>query len=328
MRLKLKTSLQQNKTLLILSLVCLLLGTISILLGDLVIPAIVAVLALIFIFDLPGRQFSIGVSIALIILNILAFIFELAVSLFAPEAIILAFVLSLSFCRRTKKSETVLVMCLTAVAFTALTFIIIPFALGEASSFVDVRTYYNELIESIRTLFVSNTMELYSSMSDSMGVEVTEAMVESVFNAQISLVISYVTIAGFALVGVSMKLFEFLFIKIAEEKSPAIYWRFHTSNVFAYFYVALILISIFVGSSGGVFGIAIGNLYNIFMVVYAYVGLNALLAILTMKFRPLTSVIILILALVVALSLTLHVSAAFGVLFTIRKNRELTIKEE
>jgi hypothetical protein len=80
--------------------------------------------------------------------------------------------------------------------------------------------------------------------------------------------------------------------------------------------------------SNGVLGIAVGNLYNIFMVVYAYVGFNYAVAVLSIKFKPTTSIIILLVITLLAMSMALGLLAMFGVLFTIRKNRELSFKEE
>jgi hypothetical protein len=160
------------------------------------------------------------------------------------------------------------------------------------------------------------------------GIEITEAMVAAAFDAQLSMVISYIVIVGFVLVGISMKTFDAVFSRIAEDKSPVISWRFMTSNVFAYFYIILVVLSILTSMSNGVLGIAVGNLYNIFMVVYAYVGFNYAVAVLSIKFKPSTSIIILLVITLLAMSMALGLLAMFGVLFTIRKNKELSFKEE
>ena len=328
MNLILKSSLSQKKTLLILSLLCLLIGAFAILLGDFVVPGAVAMLALIFLFDTPKGTFGIITSALLIVLNVAALVLGLSVSLFGPESVILAFLLSFAFKRRKEKSGTALIMTVIATLFVAISAVLIPFAEGEAKNFSDVVAFYEAFIEQFRIMFVDAAIDVYKPLLDNGGVQFDESIFNAVYNQQMSLVISYAVIICFALVGLSMKIFEVVYSRIAEDKNPAIYWRFMTNNVFAYFYIALLALSIFTSASAGALGIAVRNLYNIFMVVYAYVGFNYLLALLAIRLRPITALIVLIFAALLAMSLTVQIMAAFGVLFTIRKNRESIIKEE
>jgi hypothetical protein len=142
------------------------------------------------------------------------------------------------------------------------------------------------------------------------------------------MVISYIVIICFAVVGIAMKLFVKLYTRLCEDISHTIYWRFMTTSVFAYFYITLMFLSVFTSTSGGVFGIAIGNLYNIFLIVYAYVGFNQAVAMLSVKVRPAVAMLIVFAVTAVAMSFALQLLAVLGVLYTIRKNREAIPKAE
>ena len=327
MNIKFKSSLSSNKTLTVLSLLCLLFGAVGIVAGDVVLPIIIATLSLIFLFDQEKRVFSKIAVIGLLIFNAVGFFFN-TVFLYGPEGIILAFLLLK--CLRTKKSKAETAVMMTGIVslFIVATFVIIPFSAGGADSLSDVAVYYEELISALRDVFVSSAMEIYKPLFEGSGMEISESLVTSLFNQQLSMIISYVVIVAFATVGITMKIFEAILSRLAERKDVISNWRFMTSNVFAYFYVGLMILAIFSSSSGGVLGIAIGNLYNIFMIVYAYVGFNYALALLSTRLKPSFAIILMVVASILALSLVLQLFAAFGVLFTIRKNRELAPGEE
>ena len=328
MEIKLKSSLSQKKTLVILSLLCLLLGVISILVGDMLLPFTGALLALIFVFDGGKKRIGIITSVLLVLINALAIGLKVGLNLVGLESVVFAVLFFTFFVKRREKSEAIFVLTVVCAIFSVINLALIPIIELNTLNFAEVLSYYEGFISELRTLYVQTTYEAYAMMMSVRGIEITEAMVSAAFDAQLSMVISYIVIVGFVLVGISMKTFDAVFSRIAEDKSPVISWRFMTSNVFAYFYIILVVLSILTSMSNGVLGIAVGNLYNIFMVVYAYVGFNYAVAVLSIKFKPSTSIIILLVITLLAMSMALGLLAMFGVLFTIRKNRELSFKEE
>ena len=328
MDIKLKSSLTNKKTLLILSLLSILLGLISVAIGDILLPLMVAVLTMIFLVDDERRIYFIVTSSVLAILNIAAIVLKIGLTLFAFEGIALAALLAACFMKKSDKAEASLIMTAVCAGFTFVNLVILPMIELNTFDFGMVADYYLEMVDSLREAFVETAMEAYGQILASGGIEISESIVTELYNHQLTMAISYIVIICFAVVGIAMKLFAKLYTRLCEDNSPVIYWRFRTTSVFAYFYIALMFLSIFTSTSGGVLGITIGNLYNIFLIVYAYIGFNQAVAMLSVKVRPAVAILIIVVVTVVAMSFALQLLAVLGVLYTIRKNREAIPKAE
>ena len=328
MDIKLKSSLTNKKTLLILSLLSILLGFISLATGDIFVPLIVALLAIIFLVDDNRRIFAIVTSAALGIVNIAAVILGIGFTLFAFESVALAVFLAVFFAKKNDKAETALIMTAVCAVFTLVNLAMLPMIELNTLDLGRVVDYYLEMIDTLRLTFVDTAIEVYGQILAGGGIEISESVVTELYNYQLTMVISYVVIICFAVIGIAMKLFTRLYTRLCEDASPVIYWRFMTTSVFAYFYIALMFLSVFTSTSGGVLGIAVGNLYNIFLIVYAYVGFNQAVAMLSVKARPAVATLIVIAVTSVAMSFALQLLSVLGVLYTIKKNREAIPKAE
>ncbi|MBR4835449.1 MAG: hypothetical protein IKU99_00415 [Clostridia bacterium] len=291
-------------------------------------PLLVAVLAMIFLADDERRIYFIVTSSVLAILNIAAIVLKIGLTLFAFEGIALAALLAACFMKKSDKAEASLIMTAVCAGFTFVNLVILPMIELNTFDFGMVADYYLEMVDSLREAFVETAMEAYGQILASGGIEISESIVTELYNHQLTMAISYIVIICFAVVGIAMKLFAKLYTRLCEDNSPVIYWRFRTTSVFAYFYIALMFLSIFTSTSGGVLGITIGNLYNIFLIVYAYIGFNQAVAMLSVKVRPAVAILIIVVVTVVAMSFALQLLAVLGVLYTIRKNREAIPKAE
>ena len=328
MNIKLKSSLTNKKTLLILSLLSILLGLISVAIGDILLPLMVAVLAMIFLVDDERRIYFVVTSSILAIVNIAAIVLKIGLTLFAFEGVALAALLAICFMKKSDKAEASLIMTAVCAGFTLVNLVILPMIELNTLDFGMVADYYLEMVDTLREAFVETAMEAYGQILASGGIEISESVVTELYNHQLTMAISYVEIICFAVVGIAMKLFAKLYTRLCEDNSPVIYWRFRTTSVFAFFYIALMFLSVFTSTSGGVLGVTIGNLYNIFLIVYAYIGFNQAVAMLSVKVRPAVATLIVIAVTAVAMSFALQLLAVLGVLYTIRKNREAIPKAE
>ena len=75
----------------------------------------------------------------------------------------------------------------------------------------------------------------------------------------------------FLAVGLAYKLFSFGFAKHVDMPKRVSEWRFTLTPIYAYFYVAVYILRLF--ATNDVWGVAIYNLANVFMYVFAYVGI-------------------------------------------------------
>ena len=122
------------------------------------------------------------------------------------------------------------------------------------------------------------------------------------------------------MVGFTMKIFTAISARLAEDNRHVLCWRFSTTNIFAYFYVALVFISMFTSSGTGVFALTVANLYNIFMIIYAYIGFNFALASLSVKMKPVVAFLLIIVAVSLLASFAVSLLSMLGVFFTLRNN--------
>ena len=123
--------------------------------------------------------------------------------------------------------------------------------------------------------------------------------------------------------GISLKLFTFITWKKCDDKDYVIKWRFTTPSLYAYFYIALIFVSMFTMANVSIFTVCVSNLYNIFMIVYAYIGFNFVHAFLSIKRKPIFAFILLLIITVLMLNLALELLAIIGAFGTIRRNKAI-----
>lgn len=318
MNIKLKTLLPDKKTLLIISLLSLFSGVLSCIAGDILLPISIGLLSVLYLFDdNKYKPFAISVSIILLIINIVCVLQGITVSLFAPSSVILAIILCFGFSRRVTKSDIAYLMTVVCALFSLISCFLL--AMMEQGEFTldAVIVFYTELYDSFRTVFVENMMKLYTAS----GIQLTEEILVSLLDAQVDLITSYLLIGGFVTVGIAIKLFGFIVSRLIEEKKDILEWRFEASSIFAYAYVALSLISVFISFSDSVIAIPVLNLYNLFLVIFAYIGFNFATTILKMRMKTWLSILILIVLLVAFSSFTIQVLAMLGAMFTIRNNK-------
>ncbi|MBQ8414510.1 MAG: hypothetical protein IJX58_04605, partial [Clostridia bacterium] len=92
-------------------------------------------------------------------------------------------------------------------------------------------------------------------------------------------------------------------------------------GVYAYFYILLVILSLFATNADSIFAVSVLNLYNIFMVVFAYVGFTVSLDTLKNRMKPVTATLVLIAVLLIFASFAAQILAAFGVLYSIRNEK-------
>ena len=126
MEIKLKSSLSQKKTLVILSLLCLLLGVLSILVGDMLLPFTGALLALIFVFDGGKKRIGIITSVLLVLINALAIGLKVGLNLVGLESVVFAVLFFTFFVKRREKSEAIFVLTVVCAIFSVINLALIP----------------------------------------------------------------------------------------------------------------------------------------------------------------------------------------------------------
>lgn len=313
-----KNTISNQKTLLIISILSILSGALCTLANDVLLFLPIAFLSSLFYFDKSDKKmYSIVVSAILFAINGVGIAIGITYCLFAPASVIIALLMSYAFANKESKSDTAFLMTVICSVFTFLSYILLAMILKNDYSFDAAIAFYNDVISKLKDIFVNGMLEVYTQA----GFEITADLLGQLFDSQLNMIFSYIFIAGFLIVGLSFKLFGFILKKCLDDKTEILSWRFKTSSLFAYFYLILVFLSMFLVSSTDILSVVVFNLYNIFLVIYAYVGFNVIKDMLGNRLRPIFAIFLLLLALMVFSSLAVQILAVYGVLYTIRTNR-------
>ena len=317
MKTEIKSSLSTEKTLSILSILCLVFGILGAVLGEIALPFLIGALAALYLFIRDDKRvYAIILSVGLVIINVVGFYLDLTSNVFSLNAIILALIISLSYKKGSDKADSAYVMTIISAAFTVVGFALFAMQLQGEYSLDAVVSFYTEVAAELKTIFVEKMSMLYAAAD----VEIGEEVVAAVFDYQISMLPSYLLIGGFAISGLSFKVFSFIVGKYSADTESIRKWRFIPTRLFAYFYAALMLAAVFLTSTGDLLAISVLNLYNIFLVVFAYVGFNFVIALLSRRTKPATALLVMAVLTVVFASFALQLLAVVGVMFITRKN--------
>ena len=314
-----ETLRSKNKaTPIILFILSILSGALCFVFGEALLFLPIAFLAALYTFDNSiKRRFSIIASAIILILNIAGLLTGLTFSTFGASAITLAFVMHFAFKQKHQKSDAAFYMTIMAALFGLVSCALLAMRIEGSYTIDAVIDFYTKISSVLREKFISFSLEAYTAA----GIVIDSKLLGEIFDMQMNMIISYLFIAAFLIVGLSFKLFSFIVGK-ASGCDEIYSWRFFTTNLYAYFYAILTLATMFISSVDSVFAIAAFNLYYIFMAIYAYVGFNVVTQLLSKRVHPFISMILFLFALLIFSSLGIQLLAVVGVIFTIRKNNE------
>ena len=309
-------SLSTKKTILILSVIAVVMGAVCGILGEITLPLLIGFLSCIYLFDYTAKHlYSIVVSLIIALLNVGAILADISISFFSISAIIISLVISFAFKGGKSKADTAYICTLICTIFTALGALVLGMAEQGVFTIEAGIGFYSSLFESYKSLFVDSFLEVYTTA----GVEVSRELIEQVYDQQISLIISYLLIGGFAVTGISMKIFGAVTKYCSEDKGVISGWSFASNGVYAYFYVILALCAVFTSTPGSLFTISVLNLYNLFMVVFAYLGFKYSFEALCGKMKPFAAFCVLVAILLVFIAFSVQIFAFIGAVRTVKR---------
>ena len=320
MKAELKKETSYNLVIALFCALSIALGVFTLFFGDVLSPVICALLSLLFTFERKEKRIlSCVVSSALIIMNIAGlFLFDGFCSFFGFFAVLFGVITYLFFTRGIGKTDCVVALTSVGTVFVALAFVY--FAMSFTGNYT--LSAISEFVLLLRTAFEKIMSESLASMIATMP-EAEEQLSEMlsrvgvIFDSLKVASLSFAVIIGFISCGISLKLYSFIVYKISDIGEKVFSWKFKTSRIFAYFYIALSLATIFMTSSASVFSVATANLYNIFMVVYAYLGFNFAVYLLSFRRSKAFSFFVIIIAILLFTTFAIEILSFMGVLYTI-----------
>ena len=182
--------------------------------------------------------------------------------------------------------------------------------------------YYEEFVETQKVAFVNACSDFY--VIDEQGANVylfTEETAEALFLSVARLVIAFFVIAGFFLCGLSCKIFSRIVRYAERDESEILAWRFLPPSLYVYFYLAAYVASFFAASEESIFSFAVQNIFYIFMIVFAYMGIQYLVSVIA-KTRKKGFFLLLIAFFLLALNISaVQILSFLGAYVTIGTNR-------
>ena len=288
-------------------------ATSLLLLGELMLPLSVASLAILFVLESGRRRiFSIAIPVIAIAADL---ILHGVFSYLALETTVLALIIAIFFLRGSKAE------CAFWLTLATSLFVVFAMALAAYQStgvlsldaFID---YYIGIYETIEKVIVEAFEEVRATAGTSLdGVD--PSIIPALLSTMASLVPSMIIIFGFAVAGVSLKLFSGVlrFLCDDENRARISEWRFALPMpIYIAFWIAAVL-NLFSGIFGtdGMFNIVVMNVYNVLLYVFLYVGFGVVVDFFTTFFKKRSLAIVVTLAAIMFMgSIAIELIAYFG----------------
>ena len=321
---KLRSDLNYKKTITVLSVLAALFGAFCALVGELCLPLAAAALAALYLYDSDSsKRPSVFISAAVLLVGVAATVLTRGyMAVLAVEAIVLALIISRMYARSASKAECAFYSTIAVSLLTVVSFLVVPCLRAGEISIDVVKTFYTDLYETLKVSFVQSFSELAATLPEEYGFsDITSETVAEAFDSALYSLISFVVIFGFVISGVAIKIFCRLLRRIDSAPDKVDGWRFVTTSLYAYFYMLLTVLNVFVTGLEGILPIAISILYLIFLAIYLYVGWTAIYKYLSQKRSKVLTVVIMIIALVCLSTFALQFLALIGAFSTVHYNR-------
>ena len=319
---QLKSKYEYKKTVPTLFALTLLFGLLTALFDLIAFPFLVAMFAALFVFSSSNPRGLIFVCVAAALTVTVGFLSSPMAAFAAIASLVCGLVAGLTFLLSRSKPESVTVTLVTFLAMIAAALWILAAVNGEGASFTHVREFYMNGYEDLRWQIIIEAEKNYSAMGNLSPEDISGMMaLLPVYLDNIAyLAPSVVAIFAFILVGISYKIFIRLLYKYSILGAGVLRWRFTTTNVFVAFYVVLALLNIFVSDSSA-FSLSVLNLYTFFSFLYAYIGYNFVLALISQRMRYGVAVLLMWAAIILFSSFAVTLLSLGGVVFTFISNK-------
>ena len=295
-------------------------ATFAAFLGEPFIPFAAASLAGLWLCERekPGI-FSVLVPCAVLLVN---FLIGGLISVIGIEILIVALILVLALKKRAKKSETAFI--LTAVIFVITLLSLACAAINVTGEFTldAIKVFYSDLLENLRDAFIKMAESYVAALqtSSSAAIEIPVDDINLVFDAMVGGLIGMLVSLCFVMAGITLKLFVAVARRLMPNDAFLAAWHFTTPSLYAYAFMALYILSIFVGGTDA-FSLTVTNLTTVFTTVYAYVGASVVYSMLSGRLGRWKSLLIIGAVALMFSGIAFRLLAFFGAYATVAANK-------
>lgn len=310
MNIELKNKFNYRISIIFLSALTILFGVIGInyrVMGIILVPLIASFLSTLMCVD-KKKILSFAVTLILIIYEVYISL-KSYITITTIVSLLLAVVISIFFLKGIDKSECAL-LSTVLISLSILVIAIIYFANAyKLTSIEDIFDRFLIIYEEFKSDVITQVI-LMAKNSGSTDEIFSTAYLNELFDAYLNCSVALLCIVAFAIVGLTFKIFKAL-MSILSNEDKILNWDFIPSSVFAYFYLAVAILSLFTTNAESSLAISIVNLYLVFMFVFAYFGYKFINTLLKSKGKKGTTLILPIL-IVVFSSFAIQVLALIG----------------
>ncbi len=321
---KLRENLPYTKTIVYIAVLAALSGVLTSLVGELLLPFAAAFYAALLLFEKNTKKtLSVFIGVAIVVANVaIGIAMKSYIPILSIEIVLVAFAIFYMYSKGFGKGECVFIVTAIITVMLVLSLIFSAFYAQGEYTWEAVNSFYSEFYENAKLDFIEQLTDITAALPDGTAEMIfSTEEAGNMFDSIVSALISFLIIIGFFIAGITFKIFSLIVRTCADKQDAIKAWSFSTSNVVAYFYIALILLSFFVGAGTDVIAVTVSNLYNVFMFVYAYIGFKYAHAVFSAKKNPVFVFIILIIAVLLMSSFAITLLSMFGVFYTFGSNK-------
>ncbi len=256
---------------------------------------------------------------------ILTVIFFGATAIWSTVSVISGILIYLMYKFGYNKCDTSVLLTLIISFAIVVSFVLIAFDATNTISFAAVVDYYTDIYKYIKAAFLKQAMEIYSTVNDASGnTIISEEMVIAAIDAFVRTLPSVIMTIAFLISGISLKVYTALACKITDDEKIKS-WRFNIPKVYAYFYILLYILSIFIQETN-ILALAIINLSGIMSFMFAYMGLKFIYRKMREAGKRTSAWLLPTLCILFFGSFAVDLISVFGVVYTVydRKNSDMS----
>ncbi len=320
---ELKNGVNYKLILAVLSVMTFIFGTASILFDSILLPIAAAFFAALLLYENNKKRI---LSFLIPALTVLACAFiSLLDTVFILPVLLAGILIALYFAKGRSKSECVFILVFIYSVSIFLLFVLIPIKSTGAYGLEAITEFYKEFYASTKEEFLLEFEVMLDEMVKSGNMPelydvLTDEYVMTLFDTTVAHIPAIVVIVAFLYAGISMKIFSLIIKKLSKNSSYILNWIFDTTDIFAYFYIALSFLGVFF-RDGSTIAIAMSNITLILMCVYAYLGVRAMIFIGKAMNRRGLLIFIMVFSILFLNVIAVEIYSFVGVFFTISKKR-------
>ena len=221
------------------------------------------------------------------------------------------------------KNETIFYLTLAGSVFVCFSFVVLGFASNESLSFGALRDFYAGAYDTFKKAFINVVTSLSQETETGLIYFVfNRETAEEIFHSILYYIPAFVIVFSFFLSGLAIKTFEafkkrILFPDSYEKK------EFIPTKFISYLYIIFALLAFPSSAANDIFSISIGNIYTVFLFIFAYFGAKMLYAIVSATRGTAFATLLLVFGIIVLNTTALSLLSFIGVFFALTANAKI-----